>query len=334
MSIFGPVPSRRLGRSLGINTIPVKVCSYSCVYCQVGRTRTVQITRRRFCHPETIAAEVKRIVDELGYRNEAVDYLTFVADGEPTLDINLGRMIELLKPLGIKIAVITNSSLIWRADVRAELSLADWVSLKVDTVNEELWRTINQPDRTLRFDALLSGMISFSKEFNGVLATETMLLRGINDADVNLDPLATFLAELKPAIAYVAVPIRPPAEQWVAIPKAETLNRAVQIIGRKIDRVEYLTGYEGNSFASSGDAAADLLSITGVHPMREDAVQELLAKAHADWSCMEQLIGKNLIQETEYEGRKFFLRMKPCTLRSPADKTEVIKEVTSKRNLS
>ncbi|MDD2309474.1 MAG: radical SAM protein [Desulfuromonadaceae bacterium] len=334
MSVFGPVPSRRLGRSLGINTIPVKVCSYSCVYCQVGRTRTVQVARRRFCHPETISAEIERMVAEVRYRNEAVDYLTFVADGEPTLDINLGRMIELLKPLGIKIAVITNASLIWRADVRAELSLADWVSLKIDTINEELWRIINQPDPTLRFDALLSGLISFSKEFNGVLTTETMLLRGINDADVNLDPLATFLAELKPAIAYVAVPIRPPAEQWVAIPKAETLNRAVQIIGRKIDSVEYLTGYEGNSFASSGDAAADLLSITGVHPMREDAVRELLAKAHADWSCVEQLIGKNLIQETEYEGRRFFLRMKPCMLRPPASKADVIKGVTSKEGLS
>ena len=334
MSIFGPVPSRRLGRSLGINTIPVKICSYSCVYCQVGRTRTVQVDRRRFCHPETISAEVERMVGELRYRNEAVDYLTFVADGEPTLDLNLGRMIELLKPLGIKIAVITNSSLIWRTDVQAELSLADWVSLKVDTVNEELWRIINQPAPSLHFDALLRGMVSFSKEFNGVLTTETMLLRGINDADVNLDPLAIFLAELNPAIAYVAVPIRPPAEQWVAIPKTETLNRAVQIIGRKIDHVEYLTGYEGNSFASSGDAAADLLSVTGVHPMREDAVRELLTKAHADWSCVEQLIDKNLIQETEYESRRFFLRMKPCTLSLPAGKADVIKGVTSKEGLT
>ena len=323
MSIFGPVPSRRLRRSLGINTIPTKICSYSCVYCQVGRTCKVQVARRRFSRPEAISSEVERIVEELGHRNETVDYLTFVADGEPTLDINLGRMIELLKPLGIKIAVITNASLISRADVRAELSLADWVSLKVDSVNEELWRIINQPDPTLQFDDLLSGMLSFSKEFRGVLTTESMLLRGINDADVNLEPLATFLAELKPAIAYVAVPIRPPAERWVAIPEAETLNRAVQIISKKLKHVEYLTGYEGNTFAFSGDAATDLLSITAVHPMREDAVLGLLAKAHADWSCVEQLIAENLMQQTEYEGRTFYLRMKPYVLPSLADKTAV-----------
>jgi len=251
-------------------------------------------------------------VGELGERGETIDYLTFVADGEPTLDLNLGREIELLKPLGIRIAVITNASLIGRADVRAELALADWVSLKVDTVNEELWRILNQPALPLRFDALLRGMISFSKEFNGVLTTETMLVRGINDADVDLEALATFLAELKPSVSYVAVPIRPPAEQWVAAPDAETLNRAVQIIAGKMERVEYLTGYEGNAFAVSGDAAADLLSITAVHPLREDAVRELLAKAHADWSCVERLISESLLLETAYEGRKFYLRMRQC----------------------
>jgi len=334
MAIFGPVPSRRLGRSLGINTIPTKICSYSCVYCQVGRTCKVQIARRRFCSPEAISAEIERTVDKLKLHNEGIDYLTIVADGEPTLDINLGRMIELLKPLGIKIAVITNSSLIWQADVRAELSLADWVSLKVDTVNEELWHVINQPDPSLHFDEILSGMRSFSKDFCGVLTTETMLLRGINDTDADLHPLATFLAELRPAISYVAVPIRPPAEQWVSIPSNETLNRAVQILSKKMKHVEYLTGYEGNAFASSGDPAADLLSITGVHPMREDAVLELLAKTHAGWSCVEQLIAKNLMQQTEYEGQKFFLRMKPYVFPSPEDKTAGNVGLISKEGLS
>ena len=314
MYVFGPVPSRRLGRSLGINTIPAKACSYSCVYCQVGRTCVVQKARRRFCRPETVVAEVERTVEELTKRGEAVDFLTFVADGEPSLDLNLGREIGLLKHLGIRIAVITNASLMWRADVRAELNLADWVSLKIDAVNEKLWRVINQPVPSLCLDALLGGINSFSKEFNGVLATETMLVRGINGAEADLEQLAIFLGELRPAIAYVSVPIRPPAEQWVAAPDAETLNRAVQIIAKKVKHVEYLTGYEGNSFTGNGVAADDLLSITAVHPMREDAVRELLNKTNTDWSCVEQLIGKGLLMETMCEGRKFFLRMRPCAL--------------------
>lgn len=317
MPVFGPVPSRRLGRSLGIDTIPAKACSYSCVYCQVGPTCNTQTARLRFCRPETNTANVELAVAELRSRGEVVDFLTFVADGELTLDISLGREIELLRPLGIPIAVITNASLIGRPDVRAELALADWVSLKVDTVNEDLWKAINKPHFSLRFDDLLGGMISFSKEFGGTLATETMLVSGINDVDVALDPLATFLAELKTAVSYVAIPIRPPAEAWVAAPDAETVNRAVQILARKVARVEYLTGYEGNDFAGSGDITTDLLSITAVHPMREDAVRELLAKAHADWSCVEGLISDGSLLETAFEGHRFFLRMRQCAFPPP-----------------
>ena len=105
---FGPVPSRRLGRSLGINNIPPKFCSYSCVYCQVGKTRDLTIARRSFYKPEEIFEQVKRKVNETIQRNEQIDYLTFVADGEPTLDMNLGNEVSLLKQIGIPIAIITN----------------------------------------------------------------------------------------------------------------------------------------------------------------------------------------------------------------------------------
>ena len=133
MIAFGPVPSRRLGRSLGINNIPPKVCTYSCIYCQVGRTLDMQVERRSFYNPDDIAAEVREKVEKAKAVGESIDYLTFVPDGEPTLDANLGREIELLRPLGLKIAVISNGSLITRTDVRDELMQADWVSLKVDS---------------------------------------------------------------------------------------------------------------------------------------------------------------------------------------------------------
>ena len=132
MITFGPVPSRRLGRSLGINNIPPKVCSYSCAYCQVGRTTQMEVERRPFYRPEEILDEVREKVENSWEQGKAIDYLTFVPDGEPTLDINLGREIEILKPLGIKVAVISNASLIWNEGVREVLSKADWVSLKVE----------------------------------------------------------------------------------------------------------------------------------------------------------------------------------------------------------
>ena len=112
MIAYGPVPSRRLGRSLGINNIPPKICSYSCVYCQLGRTKKMQVDRTAFYEPQKLLKAVRYKVQKVRQRGESIDYLTFVSDGEPTLDINLGHAIELVKPLGIKIAVITNASLI------------------------------------------------------------------------------------------------------------------------------------------------------------------------------------------------------------------------------
>ena len=111
MRAFGPVPSRRLGRSLGINNIPPKVCTYSCIYCQLGRTVRMQSERGAFYAPEEVVRGVEEQVVKAREKNERIDYLTFVPDGEPTLDINLGREMELLRPRGIKIAVISNASL-------------------------------------------------------------------------------------------------------------------------------------------------------------------------------------------------------------------------------
>ena len=308
MIAFGPVPSRRLGRSLGINNIPPKVCTYSCVYCQLGRTIKMQVKRRAFYEPEKVLRDVQDKIEKARDAGEAIDYLTFVPDGEPTLDINLGREIELLRPLGIKIAVITNGSLIGREDVREDLLRADWVSLKTDSTQREIWRKIDRPHGTLRLDSILDGALEFASEFKGELMTETMLVEGVNDDDDHIREVAGFLARLRPAIAYLAIPTRPPAEEWVRPPGEEVINRAYQIFSEKVDRVEYLIGYEGNAFAFTGDVEEDLLSITSVHPMREDAVSEFLARAGADWPVVRKLIKQGRLIETGYEGRKFYVR--------------------------
>ena len=133
---FGPVPSRRLGQSLGINNIPPKSCSYACVYCQVGRTLELAVERRAFRPPVEVVHRVETRVREVRARGEAIDYLTFVPDGEPTLDLHLGREITGLRPLGIPVAVITNAFLLDRSDVQSDLLRADWVSLKVDAVRD------------------------------------------------------------------------------------------------------------------------------------------------------------------------------------------------------
>jgi wyosine [tRNA(Phe)-imidazoG37] synthetase (radical SAM superfamily) len=136
--VFGPVPSRRLERSLGMNNIPPKTCSYSCVYCQVGKTTNITVDRQAFYKPEELSRAVRRKVDEATARNVKIDYLTFVPDGEPTLDLSISKEISSLKQTGIPIAVITNASLLWRDDVKEDLRKADFISLKVDAVSEDL----------------------------------------------------------------------------------------------------------------------------------------------------------------------------------------------------
>ena len=315
MIAFGPVPSRRLGRSLGINNIPPKVCTYSCVYCQLGRTIKMQAERRAFYEPEEIWQDVQHKVEKAKVVGETIDYLSFVPDGEPTLDADLGREIELLKPLGIKIAVITNASLIWREDVREHLMKADWVSLKVDATREEVWRRVNRPHRTLQLASILDGMLEFARDYRGELMTETMLVEGVNDGDDHLKEIADFMACLCPARAYLSIPTRPPAEEWVQPPVERVVNRAYQILSKRVDQVECLIGYEGNAFAFTGNVEEDLLSITAVHPMREEAVGEFLGRAGADWPVVRGLIAQGQLIEMEYGGRKFYMRKLHRTIR-------------------
>ena len=309
MIAFGPVPSRRLGKSLGVNNIPDKVCTYACVYCQIGRTLRMEVERRAFYSPEQIFKEVRKKVEEAERKGERIDYITFVPDGEPTLDINLGKEAELLKTLGIPLAILTNSSLIWREDVREDLLKFDFVSLKVDAVSEELWRRVDRPHKSLNLEKILEGMLEFRRAFAGKLVTETMLIDGIDYGD-EFERIADFLAELRPDIAYIAVPTRPPAEEWVKPAKEEVINRAFQVFADKLGEghVEYLIGYEGNAFAFTGNVEEDLLSITAVHPMREEAVRELLRKANADWSVVEGLLREGKLIELEYNGKRFYMR--------------------------
>jgi len=316
MIIFGPVPSRRLGRSLGINNIPAKVCSYSCVYCQLGRTIKTSIERRAFYDPEQIFKNVKERIGEAKAKDEKIDYLTFVPDGEPTLDVNLGREMELLKALNRPIAILTNASLLWRADVKEDLLKADLVSVKIDAISEKNWRKINRPHKSLKIDEILNGIIEFSGEFKGKLITETMLIDGLDYSD-ELEKTADFLSKIRPHKAYIAVPTRPPAERWVKPADERVINRAFQLFSRKLgdDVVEYLIGYEGNAFAFTGNLEEDLLSITSVHPMREEGVKELLKKANASWGVVKNLLDKGKLVELEYEDHKYYMRKLPSRIK-------------------
>ena len=308
MIAFGPVPSRRLGHSLGINNIPPKICSYACVYCQLGKTLNMQLNRMEFYKLNDIINDVFNKIAEAKTKKEPIDYLSFVPDGEPTLDINLGKEIDMLNSLGKKIAVISNASLISNNSVRDDLAKADWVSLKVDAVSEECWRQIDRPHGALKLKDILDGISTFSRMFDGTLVTETMLIKNVNDNKNEISKIASYLMDINPNIAYIAIPTRPPAEKWVEPAYEHNINKAYQVFNEKLDKVEYLLGYEGNAFAFTNNAEDDLLSITSVHPMREDAINEFLLKSNADANLIKRLIIEGKLVETEYNGKKFYTR--------------------------
>lgn len=308
MISFGPVPSRRLGKSLGINNIiSPKTCSYNCVYCQVGRTRVTSIRRQSFYEPEVVYEKVMQHIEKL-QKSNFPDYLTFVSNGEPTLDINLGYSIKLLKKAGIPIAVISNASMLFEEHVRNDLQLADWVSLKVDAADNRTWQKINRPSPELSFKNHIENIMRFAGDYKGKLTTETMIASKMNDSLSNISGVARIVSRINPSRAYLSIPIRPPADKTVIPPEPEKLNRAWHIFNDHKINTELLTGFEGTETGYTGNIYNDILNITAVHPLREDSLNELLKKDNADYRVVDSLIKQKLIKPVTWKEKKYYLR--------------------------
>lgn len=308
MISFGPIPSRRLGKSLGINNIvSPKACSFDCVYCQVGRTFKKTDVRTSFYDPELIYNNVCLHLQSIDGDNKP-DYLTFVSNGEPTLDLNLGKSIMLLKKIGIPVAVITNASLLAEKSVRDDLALADWVSLKADTARESIWRRINRPLPDLDFEKHKESMLIFAEIFRGSLHTESLIVEDLNDSDDVVSELAELIKKINPQKAYLSIPTRPPSERWVKPPDPEKLNTIWHHFDSRGINTEFLTGFEGTDTGWTGNIYDDILNITAVHPLREDTLERLLIRDNADRQVIESLIKQKLIRMTTFGSKKYFLR--------------------------
>ena len=309
--VFGPVRSRRLGVSLGVNNIPYKVCSYTCIYCQLGRTIRLSTERRRYSDPDRVVAEVADALEKAG----SVDYVTFVPDGEPTLDLSLGEEIERIEgELSAKVAVLTNSSLLWREDVQRDLAGASYVSLKVDAATSQVWRRVDRPHPMLSFEQVVEGLLGFSRKYSGTIeiTTETMLVRGVNDEPSELERIADLVARIEPSKAYLAVPTRPPAEPWVEPPPAERLVEAYEAFRSRGLRVELLASSEPPPpppGPAGGDPVEAVYRTLAVHPLPVEVVEKLFREAGVDPSgAIKTLEGRGDVVRVKYRGRVFLAR--------------------------
>ncbi len=205
--IYGPVPSRRLGYSLGIDIIPYKTCTYNCIYCQLKETNNLTIERRSFIDAKEVLQDV---IDSIS-KSKQIDYLTFAGSGEPTLNKDLGRLIKEIKKISsIPIVVLTNGALLWMKEVRDDLMNADIIVPSLDSVTEESFKQINCPSAGLDLERIKQGLKDFSRTFPGKLYLEIMLVKGINDTPEEIEAFTRFIPQLKLDKIQLNTVIRPP----------------------------------------------------------------------------------------------------------------------------
>jgi wyosine [tRNA(Phe)-imidazoG37] synthetase (radical SAM superfamily) len=295
MYTYGPVPSRRLGSSLGVSPIPPKTCSYSCIYCQLGRTDHLRIQRESFFPRKDILEEI------IGSAQTArPDYVTFVGDGEPTLYSDLGWLIgEAGANLKLPTAVITNGSLLYREDVREDLKKADIVIPTLDAGNEKTFRAVNRPHRGITFDTLLRGQIEFRREYTGQIWLEIMLIKGINDTEEQLDSIREAVDKVKPDRIYILTPTRPPAEPWVKRSDPETILKAQEMINQAVAITELESGEFG--LKDFTDARRAILEIGSRHPLRLKQAREI-EREFSETKTIDRMLDEAELVEIEYDG--------------------------------
>jgi wyosine [tRNA(Phe)-imidazoG37] synthetase (radical SAM superfamily) len=253
--VFGPVPSRRLGRSLGVDLVPFKTCSYDCIYCQLGRTTCRTIERREWVRTATV---LKQLREKLSTRP---DYITLSGSGEPTLHSGLGKIIQQIKAMtSIPIAVLTNGSLLWQKEVREEISLADLVLPSLDAPDAERFEFINRPHPEITYSRMLQGLQELRQEFAGKYWLEVMLLAGYNALPPEIRELVSQVRRIKPDKVQLNTAVRPPAEDYAIAVQPERLKEIARAFKPAAECIaEYRAAEQTPSFAGSADLILEML---------------------------------------------------------------------------
>jgi len=260
--VFGPVPSRRLGNSLGVDLLARKACTFDCVYCQLGRTAERTTERRRFVPPDAVVAEVRRVLGS----GAAVDYVTLSGSGEPTLSIDLGRVVRAIKGFATApVAVLTNGSLLGRDDVRAELAEADLVVPSLDAGTQEAFERVNRP-LGLQVADVARGIRGFTLGYAGQVWLEVMIVAGLNDSPDEARAIARLLAGARLDKVQLNTVVRAPAEGWARAVGEERLRELAAIL-EALAPVEIIGRYaRGDHAAPAAEARERILATLARRP--------------------------------------------------------------------
>lgn len=286
--VFGPVPSRRLGRSLGIDLVPFKVCSYDCIYCQLGRTTKRTIERADFFRLDEILWEVDGAMES----GPGQDVITLSGSGEPTLYSRLGELIPALKKrTGLPLAVLTNGSLLWDPQVREDLSEADLILPSLDAGDERLFRYVNRPHPAIAFDRMIQGLVDFRKQYTGKLWLEVFLLAGVTAMEAEVKNIARIAQSISPDRVQLNTVTRPPAEGFAHPVPPERMELLAAAFGGTAEVLGAARKKPGPTTRSTTEARIlelirrrpcaleDIAGGLGIHPLEALKLAESLVKS-------------------------------------------------------
>lgn len=305
MHVFGPVPSRRLGRSLGIDVVPFKTCSYDCIYCQLGRTTCKTVERHEWLRWEPLLQELNRGLDT------RPDYITFSGSGEPTLHAGLGELIDRVKSVtAIPVAVLTNGSLLWRADVRRDLQHADLVIPSLDAGDDLRFRCINRPHESLSFEQVVEGLAAFREEFTGQYWLEVLAVAPWTSGREQIENIAGWALKIRPDRVQLNTVSRPPSErcaervlrgQMIRLaelfePRAEVINDYAQ--PSREEQAGYGTGRILDTLCRRPCTIEDVMTAHALH--RSEAIK-----------CLDELSRDGLVERVAIESDLYYRAVRP-----------------------
>jgi wyosine [tRNA(Phe)-imidazoG37] synthetase (radical SAM superfamily) len=312
--LYGPVFSRRLGFSLGVDVLPKKYCPFECVYCQLGKTEKRTLTRFSYVNLERLRKELKEVIKQ----KSRINYITFSGSGEPTLHKELDKLISLVKRTThykYPVCVITNSSLLYRKEVRKELEEADLIIPSLDAADPRVFEKINRPYKSVTIDKIVSGIIALRKEFKGQIWLEIMLVKGSNDTKEEAERLAELVSYIKPDKVQLNLPLRPTAEN-VAIPDRKRINQISRIIGKKAkviapiipDKQKLLTREISNK----------IMEFIARRPATVNELKDALGTTVSQLNtCLWALVKAKLIKEVQHQNRRYFTLGQSCFRKLP-----------------
>jgi wyosine [tRNA(Phe)-imidazoG37] synthetase (radical SAM superfamily) len=299
--IYGPVPSRRLGFSLGVDIVPYKTCTINCIYCQIGKTTLKTLKRRSYAQKADILKEVQEVLG----RKQKIDYITFSGSGEPTLNSDIGGFIREVKSLtSLPVAVLTNGTLLFMDDVQKDLLNADVVIPSLDAASSQAFRRVNRPHHQLNIETIIDGLKKFRKRYKGRMWLEIMLVKDYNDSAEELSLIRDAVSKIQPDRVHLNTVVRPPSELF-----AKPLSREEMAAVKKIldEDCEIVAEFHGQSTWEADNVEDAIVEMAERRPLTTLDIANVLGISETNAGQMIRgLREKSMIEEKQHHGEKYY----------------------------